>query len=98
MLRYVFTNNRESGDAFNNSGLIDASARGSSFTSDNALSASLTSVLGSHAVSDFRFQVATRRAVFRTNERFGPDHLQCRRLNDRLPADQEVAVAVESTG
>jgi hypothetical protein len=73
MLRYVFTNNKESGDAFNNSGLIDASARGSSFTSDNALSASLTSVLGSHAVSDFRFQVATRRAVFRTNERFGPE-------------------------
>jgi outer membrane receptor for ferrienterochelin and colicin len=72
MLRYTFTNNKEAGDAFNNSGLIDASARGSSFTSDNALSASLTSVLGSQAVSDFRFQAATRRAVLRTNERFGP--------------------------
>ncbi len=72
MLRYVFTNNKESGDAFNNSGLIDASARGSSFTSDNALSASLTSVLGSQAVSDFRFQAATRHAVLRTNEPFGP--------------------------
>src|SRR6267378_2929515 len=38
MLRYTFTNNKESGDAFNTNGLIDASARGSSFTSDNALS------------------------------------------------------------
>ena len=72
MLRYVFTNNKESGDAFNTSGLIDASARGSSFTSDNALSGSLTSVLGSHAVSDFRFQAATRHAVLRTNEASGP--------------------------
>jgi len=72
MLRYVFTNNKESGDAFNNNGLVDASARGSGFTSDNALSASLTSVLGSEAVSDFRFQAATRHAVLRTNERFGP--------------------------
>src|SRR5467141_4513 len=72
MLRYVFTNNKESGDAFNNNGLVDASARGGSFTSDNALSISLTSVLGSEAVSDFRFQAATRHAVLRTNERFGP--------------------------
>jgi hypothetical protein len=73
MLRYSFTNNKESGDAFNTSGLIDASARGSSFTSDNALSGSLTTVLGSEAVSDLRFQVATRHAVLRTNEAFGPE-------------------------
>src|SRR6266403_1887579 len=46
MLRYVFTNNKESGDAFNTSGLIDASARGNSFTSDNAVSGSLTSIFG----------------------------------------------------
>jgi hypothetical protein len=73
MLRYTFTNNKESGDGFNTSGLIDASARGSSFTSDNALSGSLTSVLGSEAVSDLRFQAATRHAVLRTNEPFGPE-------------------------
>jgi len=73
MLRYTFTNNKESGDAFNTNGLIDASARGSSFTSDNALSGSLTTVLGSEAVSDLRFQVATRHAVLRTNEPFGPE-------------------------
>jgi len=73
MLRYVFTNNKESGDAFNNSGLIDASARGGSFTSDNALSASLTSIFGSQAVSDLRFQAATRHALLRTNQPFGPE-------------------------
>src|SRR5438876_4778641 len=73
MFRYAFTNNKESGDAFNTGGLIDASARGSSFTSDNHLSGSLTAVLGSEAVSDFRFQVATRHAVLRTNESFGPE-------------------------
>ena len=73
MLRYTFTNNKESGDAFNTNGLIDASARGSSFTSDNALSGSLTTVLGSEAVSDLRFQVATRHALLRTNEPFGPE-------------------------
>jgi hypothetical protein len=73
MLRYAFTNNKESGDAFNNSGLVDASARGSSFTSDNALSGSLTTILGSAAVSDLRFQAGTRHAVLRTNEPFGPE-------------------------
>jgi hypothetical protein len=73
MLRYVFTNNKESGDAFNTSGLFDTSARGSSFTSDNALSGSLTTILSSEAVSDLRFQAATRHAVLRTNEPFGPE-------------------------
>src|SRR5258705_190096 len=73
MLRYTFTNNKESGDAFNTNGLIDASTRGSSFTSDNALSGSLTTVLGSEAVSDLRFQAATHHAVLRTNEPFGPE-------------------------
>src|SRR5712671_5304079 len=73
MLRYAFTNNKESGDAFNNSGLIDASARGSGFTSDNSMSASLTSIFGSQAVSDLRFQAATRHALLRTNQPFGPE-------------------------
>ena len=35
MLRYAFTNNRVAGNAFNTTALQDASARGSSFTSDN---------------------------------------------------------------
>jgi hypothetical protein len=73
MLRYTFTKNKESGDAFNTSGLVDTSARGSSFTSDNALSGSLTTLLSSEAVGDLRFQAATRHAVLRTNEPFGPE-------------------------
>src|SRR6267154_657134 len=73
MLRYTFTNNKESGEAFNPSGLLDASARGSSFMSDNTVSGSLTTILGSEAVSDLRFQAATRHAVLRTNEPFGPE-------------------------
>jgi putative addiction module CopG family antidote len=73
MLRHTFTNNKESGDAFNTNGLIDASALGSSFTSDNALSGSLTTVLGSEAISDLRFQAATRHATLRTNEPVGPE-------------------------
>jgi outer membrane receptor for ferrienterochelin and colicin len=73
MLRYAFTNNKEAGNAFNTSGLFDGSAHGSSFTSDNAISGSLTTVLGAEAVSDLRFQTATRHAVLRTNESFGPE-------------------------
>jgi hypothetical protein len=72
-LRYTFTNNKEAGDAFHTNGLIDASAHGSSFLSDNGLSGSLSSVLGSAAVSDFRFQAATRHAVLRTNDSVGPE-------------------------
>jgi hypothetical protein len=73
MLRYAFTNNKESSDAFNTSGLQDTSARGSSFTSDNALSGSLTTVFRSEAVGDLRFQAATRHAVLRTNDTLGPE-------------------------
>jgi hypothetical protein len=73
MLRYAFTNNREAGDAFNTSGLEDASARGSSFIADNALSGSLTTVYGSDAVGDLRFQAATRHAVLRPTESSGPE-------------------------
>jgi len=73
MLRYAFTNNREAGDAFNTSGLADASVRGSSFIADNALSGSLTTVYGSDAVGDLRFQAATRHAVLRPTESTGPE-------------------------
>src|SRR5205807_45738 len=37
MLRYAYTNNRISGDAFNTGALSDASARGSAFTKDQGL-------------------------------------------------------------
>ena len=72
MLRYAFTNNRESGDAFNNVGWADASARGSSFTSDQALVGAWTTVFGSQSVGDLRFQIAGRRAALRTNDTTGP--------------------------
>lgn len=72
MLRYVFTNNKEVGDAFGTSRLVDASARGSSFTEDHALVGSFISVFGTQAVGDLRFQVATRRVVLRTNDTVGP--------------------------
>ena len=72
MLRYAFTNTRKAGDAFNTTGLEDASVRGSSFTADNALVGSLVSVFGSRGVGDLRFQAATRRAVLRTNDATGP--------------------------
>jgi hypothetical protein len=73
MLRYAFTNNKEAGDAFNNSGLMDPSMRGSSWISDNSLSGSLTTLTKSQAISDWRFQVATRRALLGTNHAAGPE-------------------------
>jgi len=73
MLRYAFTNNKEAGDAFNASGLVDASSRGSAFMSDNSLAGSFTTVLGSQAVSDLRFQAATRHVVLRTKDTVGPE-------------------------
>ena len=73
MLRYAFTNNKEAGDAFNSSGLMDPSMRGSSWISDNSLSGSLTTVTRSQAISDWRFQAATRRALLGTNQSVGPE-------------------------
>jgi carboxypeptidase family protein/TonB-dependent receptor-like protein len=73
MLRYTFTNNKEASDAFNTAGLADVSSRGSSFTSDNSLSGSVTTVYGSETVGDLRFQAATRHAVLRTNDTSGPE-------------------------
>src|SRR5882762_4908548 len=73
MLRSTRTSSRAAGDAFDTSGLPDASARASSLTSANALSKSITTVLGSEDVSDLRFQGATRHAVLSTNEPFGPE-------------------------
>jgi hypothetical protein len=68
MLRWAFTNNREAGDAFNNLGWTDPSARGSSFTRDQAVVGALTTVFDPRSVGDFRFQFADRRAVVRTND------------------------------
>jgi hypothetical protein len=74
MLRYAFTRNRLTGNAFNTTSLDDASARGSSLVSDNDLAGSLLSVFGSGGVGDLRFQAATRHVVLQTNETTGPRH------------------------
>jgi hypothetical protein len=71
MFRYAYTNNRETGDAFNNLGWYDASARGSSFTQDNAFVGAWTTIFDPESVGDFRFQFADRRAVTRTNDAAG---------------------------
>jgi outer membrane receptor protein involved in Fe transport len=72
MLRYAYTNNREAGDAFHTEGWTDASARGSSFTEDNQVAGAVTSVFTPATLGDFRFQMADRRAVLRTNASDGP--------------------------
>ena len=72
-LRYAFTNNRVAGNAFNTTALEDASARGSSFTSDNVVAGSLVTVFGSGGVGDLRFEAATRHAILRTNDTAGPE-------------------------
>jgi hypothetical protein len=72
MFRYAYTNNREAGDAFNNLGWYDASARGSSYTEDNAFVGAWTRIFDAESVGDFRFQFGDRRAVIRTNDAAGP--------------------------
>jgi outer membrane receptor protein involved in Fe transport len=72
-LRYAFRNRREVSNSFNNGGLADASAWGSSFIADHDMAGSLVTLLGTGSVSDLRFQVATRRAVLRTNDVDGPE-------------------------
>ncbi len=73
MLRYAFTNDRESSDAFNTSGFVDPSGRGSSFAQDHALVGSLVSLIRSNGVNDLRFQAAQRRVKLRTNDQVGPE-------------------------
>jgi hypothetical protein len=72
MLRYAFTDNQVNGNAFNTTSLQDASARGSSSTTDSDVAGSLVSIFGSRGVGDLRFQVATRHAVLHTNQTAGP--------------------------
>lgn len=66
-LRYSFTNNRESGDAFNDALYFDRTTRGSSFVADQGLAGWLTSVIRPTLVNDLRAQAATRRVVLRTD-------------------------------
>jgi outer membrane receptor protein involved in Fe transport len=71
-MRYAFTNNRESNDAFNTADIVDFTARGSDFTKDNTLAGGLTKTSGANFINDLRFQVATRREVQRTADPNAP--------------------------
>lgn len=73
LLKYTLTNNREVGDGFHNGGLVDQSARGSSFIEDAGMTGSLTSILGTNALNCLRFQVSTRGTVLRTSDQVGPE-------------------------
>ncbi|HEX5284168.1 MAG TPA: carboxypeptidase regulatory-like domain-containing protein [Bryocella sp.] len=70
--RYAFTNARNANDAFNTDEQADRSARGSSFTADNSLNATLTSTLNETLLNSFSFELAQRRAVTRTGVTVGP--------------------------
>ncbi len=70
--RYAFTNARNVNDAFNTDEQADVSARGSSFTADNSVNATLTSTLTGTLLNSFSFELAQRRAVTRTAVTSGP--------------------------
>ncbi len=72
LLKFAFTNNREAGDAFNLSGLVDPSSRGSSFTRDEGLTGGLSSVVGPTTVNSAAFQISRRTQVLRTSDAIGP--------------------------
>ncbi len=72
MLRYAMTNTRSINDAFGLAEWNDASARGSSFISDNALIAGWTGLLTRTTVNELHLQAASRRAELRTGTRSGP--------------------------
>ena len=64
--RYAFTNTRNVNDAFHTEEQSDRTARGSSFTADNSLNATLTSTLSATVLNKLSFELAQRRAVQRT--------------------------------
>jgi hypothetical protein len=60
-VRAAGNDNRIDHDAFNSSGLVDASARGSQTTRDLGLASWWTTILGASTTNDLRAQVAGRR-------------------------------------
>jgi Carboxypeptidase regulatory-like domain/TonB dependent receptor-like, beta-barrel len=72
LVKYAFTNNREVGDAFNGSGLVDPSGRGSSFTRDQGLTAAVSSIFSATVVNNAAIQVSRRTQVLRTTDQAGP--------------------------
>jgi hypothetical protein len=72
LLKYAFTNNREVGDTFNVSGLVDPSGRGASFTRDQGLTAAVNSILSASVVNNAAIQVSRRTQVLRSTDQAGP--------------------------
>ena len=72
-LRYALTNNREAGDAYNNSGLEDASGRGSGFLFDQSVAGRWTFTPRADSVNELRSQFSRRNAVTRPNLEVGPE-------------------------
>ena len=72
MVRMAGTKTREAGDAFNDRGLFDRSARGSSSTRDVALTTSWTASLGTRMTNELRGQIATRQLTLSTTDTRGP--------------------------
>jgi hypothetical protein len=73
--RAAGTYRSESAIAFNTGGLTDVSARGSDATHDTTLTATWTSLLGSHLANDLRGQLATRSIDVHTGDAHGPGML-----------------------
>jgi outer membrane receptor for ferrienterochelin and colicin len=71
-VKCAFMNNREVGSAFNVSGLVDPSGRGSSFTRDQGATVNLNSILGGTTVNSASVQISRRAQVLRTGDETGP--------------------------
>jgi TonB dependent receptor-like, beta-barrel len=72
LVKYAFTNNREVGDAFNVGGLVDPSARGSSFLRDQGLTVGFTSIVSPTMVNNTSVQISRRAQVLRSTDQSGP--------------------------
>jgi hypothetical protein len=70
--RYAFTNARNVNDAFHAEEQADRSARGSSFTADHSLNATLSSTISATMLNKLSVELAQRRAVERTGEISAP--------------------------
>ncbi|MBV9241920.1 MAG: carboxypeptidase regulatory-like domain-containing protein, partial [Acidobacteria bacterium] len=71
--RFAFTNNRERADAFDTTTLDDPSSRGSVYSKDYQVTASLSSVLNPAAINEARFQVSQRSFISRAGDQTGPE-------------------------
>lgn len=72
-VRYAFTNDRERGDAFNTSIINDPTSRGSIYSKDHQLTASLASVIHQSVINEARTAVSRRTFESRAGVASGPE-------------------------